>query len=174
MVQARTADEWIRSLNLTAHPEGGYYRESYRSSGLISESSLPNGMKGERCYGTAIYFLLRAGQVSRWHRIKSDELWFYHAGAPLEVIVLLNDGSERKLHLGLDIAAGQHPQVMVPAGCWFGSTIALGREDYSLVSCTVSPGFDFQDFQLATSQDTDKFPALWKHPELLPVTTTNR
>lgn len=174
MAQARTAEEWIRCLNLTPHPEGGYYRESYRSSGLISESSLPTGMKGERCYGTAIYFLLRSGQVSRWHRIRSDELWFYHSGAPLEVIVLLNDGCEKKLLLGLDIAAGQHPQVMVPAGCWFGSRIAAGREDYSLVSCTVSPGFDFQDFQLATSQDTEKFPALWKHPELLPVTKTQR
>lgn len=174
MAQAKTADEWIRCLNLTAHPEGGYYRESYRSAGLISESSLPSGMTGERSYGTAIYFLLRAGQVSRWHRIKSDELWFYHAGAPLEVIVLLNDGLEKKLQLGLDVSAGQHPQVMVPAGCWFGSRLVNGREDYSLVSCTVSPGFDFQDFQLATAQDTDKFPALWKHPELLPVTNSSR
>jgi predicted cupin superfamily sugar epimerase len=174
MAQARTADEWIHCLKLTPHPEGGFYRESYRSSGLIAESSLPSGMKGARCYGTAIYFLLRAGQVSRWHRIKSDELWFYHAGAPLEVIVLLNDGIEKKLQLGLDLSAGQHPQVVVPAGCWFGSRIVNGREDFSLVSCTVSPGFDFQDFQLATTQDTEKFPALWKHPELLPVTAMNR
>jgi len=174
MAQAKTAEEWIRSLNLTPHPEGGYYRESYRSSGMIAQDSLPTGMKGERTYGTAIYFLLAAGQVSRWHRIKSDELWFYHAGAPLEVIVLLNDGCEKKLSLGLDLAAGQQPHVMVPAGCWFGSRIVNGRENYSLVSCTVSPGFEFQDFQLATAQDTEKWPALWKHPELLPVTTASR
>ncbi|WP_141730786.1 cupin domain-containing protein [Oligoflexus tunisiensis] len=174
MAQARTAEEWIRCLNLTAHPEGGFYREIYRSSGQIAESSLPAGMKGERCYGTAIYFLLRAGQVSRWHRIKSDELWFYHAGCPLEVIVLLNDGVEKKLLLGLDVAAGQRPQVMVPAGCWFGSRIVGGQEDFSLVSCAVAPGFDFQDFQLATTQDTEKWPALWKHPELLPVAAMGR
>lgn len=174
MAQARTAEEWIRCLNLSPHPEGGYYRESYRSRGFIAESSLPAGMKGERCYGTAIFFLLAAGQVSRWHRIKSDELWFYHAGAPLEVIMLLENGSEKKLLLGLDFAAGQLPQLMVPAGCWFGSKLVAAREDYSLVSCTVSPGFDFQDFQLAGAQDTEKWPALWKHPELLPVTGISR
>jgi predicted cupin superfamily sugar epimerase len=174
MAQAKTADQWIRCLNLTAHPEGGYYREIYRSSGQIAETSLPEGMQGERCYGTAIYFLLRAGQVSHWHRIKSDELWFYHAGSPLEVIVLLHDGQEKKLLLGLDVEAGQRPQVMVPAGCWFGARIVNGPEDFSLVSCTVSPGFDFQDFQLATSHDAEQWPALWKHPELLPVSNVNR
>ncbi len=174
MAQAKTAEEWIRCLKLTPHPEGGYFRESYRSSGQIAEPSLPDGMKGERCYGTAIYFLLGAGQVSRWHRIKSDELWFYHAGSPLEVIMLLNDGVEKNLQLGLDLAAGQQPHVMVPAGCWFGSRLMTGRDTYCLVSCTVSPGFDFKDFQLATAQDAEKWPALWKHPELLPVMSAGR
>ena len=82
MGHPKTAADWIRRLGLVPHPEGGFYRETYRSQGNISRESLPVGMDGDRSYGTAIYFLLSAGQVSRWHRIRSDELWFYHAGSP--------------------------------------------------------------------------------------------
>ncbi len=169
MGHPKTAADWIHRLGLIPHPEGGFYRETYRSQGNISRESLPVGMDGDRSYGTAIYFLLGAGQVSRWHRIRSDELWFFHAGSPLEVITIRPDGSEQKLSLGLDLNAGQLPHVMVPAESWFGSRMTSGRFDFTLVSCTVSPGFDFRDFQLASTHDTEKWPALWRHPELLPL-----
>jgi len=174
MALVKTAEEWIHCLELTPHPEGGYYRETYRSDGSISKESLPKGMDGERSFGTAIYFLLAAGQVSRWHQILSDELWFFHAGAPLEVIVLQPDGGEQKIHLGLDISGGQMPQAMVPARSWFGSRLLRGQGDFSLVSCTVSPGFDFRDFRLASEGDAGSWPGLWKYPDLMPLSVTNR
>ncbi len=169
----KKAEEWIRCLELTPHPEGGYYRETYRSNGSIARESLPEGMDGTRSFGTAIYFLLTAGQVSRWHQILSDELWFFHAGAPLEVLVLRPDGVEQNIHLGLDFNEGQLPQAMVPARSWFGSRLLHGQGDFSLVSCTVSPGFDFRDFRLASEVDTERWPGLWKYPDLMPLFCSN-
>ncbi len=141
------AGEIIKLLDLVRHPEGGWYRETYRSAEVLPAEHLPARFGGERSLGTAIYFLLERGDFSALHRIKSDEIWHFHAGAPLTVHVIAPNGEHRTLKLGPDIAACERFQAILPAGCWFGAE-AAGPVPYSLVGCTVSPGFDFADFEL--------------------------
>jgi predicted cupin superfamily sugar epimerase len=136
-----TAEELIRAYALQEHPEGGFFRESYRAGEKISTAS------GERALSTAIYFLLKEGQVSRLHRIKSDEVWHFYSGGPLTVARIRADGAVEETLLGPDLAAGQQVQHVVPAGCWFGAYPAPGA-GFSFVGCTVAPGFDFDDFEL--------------------------
>lgn len=150
----QTAEYYIEQLNLLPHPEGGYYKETYRSAG----SSVFEGFESSRNFSTSIYFLLRETEKSHLHKIKSDEIWFYHAGFPIEVLVL----HKQYLHivtLGSDIDKGEVLQYVVPANAWFGARMKDGK-GFALVSCVVSPGFDFADFELAEykkiSQD---FPA---------------
>lgn len=133
-------------LRLTPHPEGGWYRQTWVSDRFFN----PAGYPGERASCTAIYFLLEPGQESRWHRVRSPELWLWHRGAPL---VLQLGGTEeapssnpRTIVLGPDVAAGQQPQALVPADEWQSGRPA--SEDEVLVSCVVSPGFDFADFTM--------------------------
>lgn len=133
------------SLDLLPHPEGGWFRETWRST----QTFTPAGYPGPRAAGTAIYYLLGPGERSVWHRVRSDELWFWHAGQPL-VLTLGGDGprpeaTERRV-LGGDVLAGARPQVLVPAGSWQSAEPAAGDGDDVLVSCVVSPGFDFADF----------------------------
>ncbi|HTN44870.1 MAG TPA: cupin domain-containing protein [Flavipsychrobacter sp.] len=132
----------INKLNLQPHPEGGYYRETYRS-----EQTLTVAEEKSRNVSTAIYYMLEDSDRSRFHRIQSDELWFFHQGEPLEII-FLKDGEAHTIILGNDIAQGQLPQAKIEAHLWFGSRIKSGS-GYSLVSCTVAPGFDFSDFEMA-------------------------
>lgn len=127
------AARWIRSLGLTPHPEGGHYRETYRGPGNVS---------------TAIYYLLQGRQVSRLHRIRSDEIWHLYAGGPLTVFAIAPGGALTEFTLGGDPAAGQGPQGVVPVGHWFGAALPA-PETYALVGCTVAPGFDFADLELA-------------------------
>lgn len=134
-------EDLIRRLRLEPHPEGGYFRETYRSP---LTTRVP---QGERSASTAIYFLLKEGQVSRLHRIKSDELWHFHAGGPLTVAAILPGGGTLEAVLGPDPSAGHVYQHAVPAGSWFGAWPAAGA-GFSLVGCTVAPGFDFEDFEL--------------------------
>ncbi|SKB29595.1 cupin domain-containing protein [Daejeonella lutea] len=141
-----TANEIIRNLNLLPHPEGGYYKETYRSAETHRK---PGG--DERNISTAIYFLLENGDKSHFHRIKSDEMWFFHQGEPLEIVSIQNGGLV-SVTLGNDLARGEVPQAMVPANTWFGSRVKSGK-GYALVSCTVSPGFDFNDFQMADREE---------------------
>ncbi len=131
-----TADDLIAALALAPHPEGGWYRETWRGSDI-----------GGRASGTAILFLLRAGERSHWHRVDADEIWHYHAGAPL-ILRLAADaaGPATAQALGPDVAAGALPQRIVPAGHW---QAARTTGDFTLVSCTVSPGFRFEGFELA-------------------------
>ncbi|HAT72225.1 MAG TPA: cupin [Elusimicrobia bacterium] len=136
-----TAAGLIKAYALEEHPEGGFFRESYRAAGLTATP------RGTRNFSTAIYFLLKKGQVSRLHRIKSDEVWHFYSGGPLTVARLLQDGRAEKTVLGRDLAAGQKFQHAVPAGCWFGAYPSPGTE-FSLVGCTVAPGFDFADFEI--------------------------
>ena len=152
------ADYWIKRLNLNAHPEGGYYRETYRSREDIAVCGLPDRFEAARNISTAIYFLLRASDRSAFHRIKSDELWHFHAGGALHIYVLRPDGIT--IHkLGLDLDNGEQPQVVIPANQWFGARVAA-RGDYSLCSCTVAPGFDFKDFEMGDRRTLSKlFPA---------------
>lgn len=134
------------ALGLAPHPEGGWYRETWRSA----VSTTPDGYPGARASATAIYFVLAPGEVSSWHRVRSAELWLWHAGGPL-VLRLAGDGDrpgERpvELTLGADIPAGERPQALVPPGTWQ-SARPVGDAEV-LVSCVVSPGFDFADFEL--------------------------
>ncbi len=138
----------VEELDLKPHPEGGFYKETYRSSGVISKNSLPIKFSGDRNYYTAIYFLLTSDNFSAFHRIKQDEIWHYYQGDPLYVHIIDKDGRYVQQEIGLDFKNGAVPQFMVPAGCWFASSVK-NKNSYSLVGCTVSPGFDFNDFELA-------------------------
>ncbi len=143
------AQTLIERFGLVAHPEGGYYRESYRSDGLIPQSALPGQFTGDRHYSTAIYFLLEKGQYSHLHRIRSDEIWHFYLGGPLRLAMIHPDGRTEEIILGQDVGAGQRLQYAVPAGVWFGAT-PCAEADFSFVGCTVAPGFDFADFEMGT------------------------
>lgn len=146
----------VRQYQLLPHPEGGYYRETYRSPETIGVHALPQRFTGERHLSTAIYFLLEAGNFSAFHRIKSDECWHFYAGDPLHIHVLDEAGNYYLYRLGQ--GREEQFQLIVPAGCWFASETAPGSL-YALVGCTVSPGFDFADFELADAQAlSGKFP----------------
>ncbi len=142
----RNATYWINSLNLLPHPEGGYYKETHRSSEGIKNKSLPKRFSGNRSFSTAIYFLLSKGNFSAFHRIKSDELWHFYDGAPVSIHVIDTEGILTTHKLGVEPHQGLSPQITIPANSWFASE---STGDFSLVGCTVSPGFDFNDFELA-------------------------
>lgn len=135
MESPSSADAVIAALALKPHPEGGWYRETWRAP----------AENDQRPAGTAIYYLLKRGERSRWHRIDAAEIWHYYAGAPLALLVEDGRGA-RELRLGPDVGGGEQPQIVVPAGAWQ-SAISLG--DWTLVGCTVSPGFRFEGFELA-------------------------
>jgi len=142
-----SAQHWIQTLCLETHPEGGWFRETYRASENLAEAALPRRFAGSRVASTAIYFLLESHQVSHFHRIQSDELWHFYAGSPLTIHVLQGSGM---LHLPLN-AQGDFQQ-LVPAQSWFGASVNQ-PDSYSLVGCTVAPGFDFADFEMARRED---------------------
>ena len=144
MTAPLTADDWIARLGLIRHPEGGWYRETYRSSERIERAVLPPRFGGPRAFSTAIYYLLRAGERSALHRIKSDEVWHHYAGDAVELWLLEEPGRARQVRLGGD----GEPQVIVPAGVWYGARVVDGGA-YALMGGTVAPGFDFADFELA-------------------------
>lgn len=150
-----TIKQLVDTYQLQPHPEGGYYKETYRSKETIHPGSLPDGFTGTRNFSTAIYFLLIAGQFSAFHRIKSDELWHFYAGGPLQIFVIEPAGEQYTILLGSDILNGQAMQAVVPAGCWFASR-PLANEGAAFVGCTVSPGFDFEDFELAKAKELSK------------------
>lgn len=132
-------EELIRALHLAPHPERGWFAETYRSP-LVA---------GGRNASTAIYFLLSAAQPGTYlHRLKSDELFHLYEGGPLDVLLLAPDGSHTAPVLGLDLARGERPQIVIPAGTWFAAELREGRS-HCLFGCTVAPGFDFADFELA-------------------------
>ncbi|UII25038.1 cupin domain-containing protein [Fulvivirga maritima] len=134
---------WIDSLGLLPHPEGGYFKETYRSDFRVEFT----GFNGIRNVSTGIYFMLGENDFSAFHRIKSDEMWHFYEGSALEIHMIYPDGNYKMVKLGRNIEKGEVFQFVVPAGCWFGSR--LGKEgDYALVGCTVAPGFDFQDFEM--------------------------
>jgi predicted cupin superfamily sugar epimerase len=146
-----TAQSYIQALQLQPHPEGGFFSESYRSQQTM-EVPAPGGGTQQRNVCTAIYFLLEAGNFSAFHRIRSDEIWHFYAGQALEVLELLPSGELRCTRLGSDISRGELPQYVVPANTWFASRVADGGA-FSLVGCTVAPGFDFADFRLARREE---------------------
>ena len=137
------AEYYQEKLGLVEHPEGGYYREVYRNP----RTSEFEGFQGPRHWATSIYFLLTHEKSSAMHRIKSDEIWYYQDGDPLEIILVDEQGTERIVLLGKDIDRGCVLQFVVPAGIWFGARVAEGGT-YTLVGCQVTPGFDCIDFEL--------------------------
>ncbi|GAB3897549.1 cupin domain-containing protein [Spirosoma agri] len=154
-----TAAYYVRAFNMQPHPEGGYFAETYRSAETIPQSALPSRFTGARAFGTAIYFLLESHHTSALHRIQADEVWHFYAGGPLEVFVIDPAGELTIIRLGTNVEQGEVFQAVVPAGCWFGSKPAAGT-DFSLVGCTVAPGFDFADFEMA-----DRASLLQQYPQ---------
>ena len=141
-------NQLIQQYNLQPHPEGGWYCQTYKSDEQITAESLPQRFGGNRAFSTAIYFLLEKGNFSAFHRIKSDECWHFYAGDPLDIYIIHQSGELEQISLGKDFERGQKFQHVVPANCWFGSRPAPGS-NYCFVGCTVSPGFEFDDLELA-------------------------
>lgn len=147
-----TATDFINNYKLIHHPEGGYYTETYRAVESIAHDALPVRFSHARNFSTAIYFLLQEKDFSSFHRIQSDECWHFYAGGPLLIHMIHANGNLETVHLGPDILNGEKFQFVVPAQCWFASEPAPGSS-FSFVGCTVSPGFDFDDFELANADD---------------------
>jgi uncharacterized protein len=156
----KDADYWIRKLGLEPHPEGGFYRQTYRADIVLE--GLPERFSGPRAASTAIYFLLAGADFSAFHRLQSDELWHFYVGAPVTVHVIdaddqyaddRYDDRYSEIRLGGDPEAGEVLQAVVKAGCWFASQLFAAEpkdgQAFALVGCTVAPGFDFEDFELA-------------------------
>ena len=151
-----SAEFWISELNLIPHPEGGFFREVYRSGETIE--NLPVRYRGSRCFSTSIYFLLRGNQFSAFHRIKSDETWHFYAGCKLEIFCLDELKGFTKISLGQNLQNHETVQYTILQNTWFAAQPAIDSS-YALVGCTVAPGFEFDDFEMGKLERlTDKFP----------------
>lgn len=144
----KTAEYWIENLNLQPHPEGGYFREAYRSEEVIPQHALPDRFAGDRAFSTCIYYLLNRKQYSAFHAIQQDEVWHFYEGSPLTLHILNPNEAYTSVKLGRDPDVGESLQAVVRAGNWFAAAVN-NTQSYSLVACTVAPGFDFPDFKLA-------------------------
>lgn len=147
--QPNQIEALINHYNLLPHPEGGFYRQTYAASEQIQRDALPERFDGSRSFSTAIYFLLPIGNFSAFHRIKSDEVWHFYEGCVLHIHVIHPNGDYECLKLGSDIINGESYQLVVPANAWFASEPVGDTGSFALVGCTVAPGFDFSDFELA-------------------------
>jgi predicted cupin superfamily sugar epimerase len=145
-----TPQQLVEKLKLLPHPEGGWYRETYRSSDSFAGNNLPLGFEGVRSFSTAIYFLLEKGNFSAFHRIKSDECWHFYSGQSLDIFIIHPNGIFETISLGPEIEREEQFQFVVPANTWFASRPSE-KSEYCLVGCTVAPGFDFNDFELANA-----------------------
>lgn len=143
-----TAAEIIERLDLKPHPEGGFYHQYYRADEELAAAALPARYGAPRALSTAIYYLLTADTFSEMHRLASDEIFHHYAGDAVEQLQLFADGSGRVMRLGMDLAAGERPQLVVLEGVWQGSRLAAGGEHgWALLGTTVAPGFDFADYR---------------------------
>ncbi len=149
---SKDAAYWIRKLNLKPHPEGGYYRQTYVADLVLAKEGLPPNFTGPRPASTAIYFLLEGKNFSAFHRLRSDELWHFYTGGALLVHAIEADGRYFTIQLGNDSESGEVLQAVVKAGCWFASEVKNGK-GFGVVGCTVAPGFDFEDFDLAEREE---------------------
>lgn len=141
------AQYWIDFLELTPHPEGGYFREIYSSKIYVEGNLLSNKIIGKRNLSTSIYFLLQSGDVSRFHRLRSDEIWYYHTGSSLTIYTIDNNGNRRDIMLGKEIENGEVFQAIIPAGTVFGASVNVPNS-FTIAGCMVSPGFNSEDFEL--------------------------
>ncbi len=146
---------WIEKLGMQKHPEGGYYKEVYRSDEIIHHQSLPSRFEEDRCFSTAIYFLLEGDSFSAFHRIKSEEIWHFYKGTSLTLFIIEEDGRLTLIKLGDNPDKDEHLQIVVPRNTWFAAQVNE-KKSFTLVGCTVAPGFDFNDFELAESEKLSK------------------
>ena len=159
-----TAKELIDFFDLKEHPEGGYYKETYRSKGLINEGNLDKKFVGDRNFSTSIYFLLTSNRNSAFHKINQDEIWHFYKGSSLKIHMIDTDGKYSFKVIGSNFIGGEIPQFTVPANYYFAAEV-IKENSYAFVGCTVSPGFDFRDFDLPSRKEfKDKYP---KHSEII-------
>ncbi|HVP38614.1 MAG TPA: cupin domain-containing protein [Candidatus Saccharimonadales bacterium] len=152
------AARWIERLRLERHPEGGWFRETYRSPERLEEPGAPGTGGGPRALASAIYFLLDGADFSAFHRLRSDELWHFHAGSAVLLVAIDEAGRLRSFTLGCDAERGETPQVRIKAGWWYAARLE-DPESYALAGCTVSPGFEFADWELARREELEaQFP----------------
>lgn len=148
----------IQILGLSPHPEGGYFRETYRSTDETNPENQECKYPGKRNYSTCIYFLISYGNFSSFHRITQDEIWHFYDGSPLFLHMITPEGEYSKVTIGCNITEGEVPQFVVPGGTWFAATV-INPNGYSLLGCTVSPGFDFADFEKGRREELiNRFP----------------
>ena len=141
------AEKIARYLKLSPHPEGGFFRETYRSKGEMIHNNPDQGLSGKRNYSTCIYFLLTSETFSAFHRICHDEIWHFYDGSPVRIYMISATGEYSDIEIGRDIEKGEVPQFVIPGGTLFAAEV-LSENDFTLVGCTVSPGFDYRDFEL--------------------------
>jgi predicted cupin superfamily sugar epimerase len=157
--QNHNAEYWREHLQLTSHVEGGSFRETYRAALKVPTSVLPSAFKGERNASTGIYFLLEFGDFSAFHRIAADEMWHFYDGYTLTIYEIKPEGAMVVHQLGKHVHLGERPQLVITAGSWFASRVEV-VDGYTLVGCTVAPGFDFADFELGDRGELQKeYPA---------------
>ena len=160
----KTAEYYIKSLELQKHPEGGWFKEVYRSTEEIAKEHLPDRYTGTRHHSTSIYFLLTSDTFSAFHRIKSDELWHFYDGFPVTIYMIDDDGNYSEITLGRDIERSEILQCVIPHGVWFGAKVN-SHDSFCLVGCTVAPGFHFDDFELGEREELLKM--LPEHKEII-------
>lgn len=147
-----SAQYWIDQLQLQRHPEGGWFREVYRAEESIPHSALPPAYSGDRNYSTSIYFLLNGNDTSTFHKINQDELWHFYAGTSLTLHMIDPSGEYSTQQVGNQLDKGQTLMFCVPAGWYFGAEVD-DKNSFSLVGCTVAPGFDFDDFEMPSAEE---------------------
>lgn len=159
----------IDQLDLTHHPEGGYFRETHRSTSKIPQNSLPNKFNRDRNYYTSIYFLLTSDDFSAFHKINQEETWYYHEGSSIKIHQISPNGTYSFVILGNDVLKKEQFQHTVPVGYWFAATVEQ-KDSYTLIGCAVAPGFDFDDFILA---ERNELIALFPEHEKIITKLTN-
>lgn len=156
MIQASTL---VKRLDLQPHPEGGYFKEVYRSNELIKAEGLPERYSSERCFGTSIYYMLEGEQFSAFHKLQSDETWHFYLGSPIVLHLISSEGNYSKIVLGQNITEDENLQYTILKETWFAAEEKV-KSSFSLVGCTVAPGFDFADFEFGKRDELTKlFPA---------------
>jgi predicted cupin superfamily sugar epimerase len=153
MERIHSADYWVQKLGLQPHPEGGYFKEIYRSMEEIAKENLPARYSGARAYATSIYYLLRGDDFSAFHRIQSDEIWAYIDGGPAHIYSIDRDGQLKEELLGP--SEGALPQIIIPKQTWFAAEL-VDKRSFILVSCFVAPGFEFSDFTLGDRKELEE------------------
>ena len=148
----------VQELDLAPHPEGGFYKETYRSQGIVSQKDLGDAYGGARNFSTSIYFLLTSESFSAFHKIEQDEQWHFYLGSPIKLHVIAPDGTYWNQAIGINFAKGEVPQYMVPGNHWFATEVPESAS-FALAGCTVAPGFNFKDFVMPSRASlTEMFP----------------